>query len=514
MFGIKRKILLLLLLFIGAAAVCFPAEANVRVPAVFSDGMVLQRDKPINVWGAADPGELIGVKIADHAAVTTADKKGRWSVILKPLPLGGPYELTVHGKTEIVIKDVLMGEVWMCAGQSNMGLPYRKTDFKDADTEFANHANIRLFKLNSDESAFVPRTDPNVHWTAATKENVEKFSGVGMFFALDLYKALNIPIGMIESAHGGASLETFVSRDAIDNSNEFKSIGVNSDNAFEVYKQAQEQYKTDVQTWFANGKKPKEKPEEPMLPKMKQASCAYDNLVAPVAPYTMRGILFYQGEADVFLSALRYRRLFALMVQDWRNHFKDPTLPMVYVQLPNYGLKQRVPEDSDWAIMRETQAICRRIPYTYMVVTLDTIPGADAGMHATQKKEIAHRLAAVALATQYKLAKPYASPIYDSMEVLDKKVRIKFRNADKGLISNSLPITGFEIAGENKRWTSAEAQVDGDSVLVSSPRVPRPAAVRYGWADNPTVNLYSMDKLPVSPFRTDDWPRLTSKKSF
>jgi sialate O-acetylesterase len=352
-----------------------------------------------------------------------------------------------------------------------------------------------------------------VHWTIPTKEEVEKFSGVAIFFGVDLFKNLNVPIGLIQSAHGGASLETFVSRNAIDNSNEFKSIGTNSDKSFALYQDSLDQYKKDIQTWFANGKTG-DKPEEPAPPRMKKASVAYDTLLAPVAPISLRGAIFYQGEADVYLSALRYRRLFALMVSDWRNQFKDPTLPVIFVQLPNYGAKQKIPEDSDWAIMRETQAICRRIPYTYMVVTLDTIPGADAGMHATQKKEIARRLASVALATQYHVSRPYASPIYDSMEIQGRKVRIKFRYADKGLISNSLPIQGFEIAGENKRWTSADAQVDGDCVIVSSPRVPAPAAVRYGWADNPTINLYSADKLPVTPFRTDDWPRLTQKKSY
>ncbi|MBS1954766.1 MAG: hypothetical protein JST89_11300 [Cyanobacteria bacterium SZAS-4] len=514
MFGIKRQIFLLLLVLLSISGVSSPAFANVRVPPIFSDGMVLQRDKPIRVWGVADPGELVGVKIGGQAAVCPADKRGRWGVTLKPLPYTGkPLEMVIHGKSEIVIHDVLMGEVWLCAGQSNMGLPYRKTDYSESDTTAANHATLRLFKLNSDESAFVPQTDPNVHWTASTKEDVEKFSGVAMFFGLDLYKALNMPIGLIQSAHGGASLETFVSRNAIDNSNEFRSVGVNSDKGFALYHDQLEQYKKDIQMWFANGKKG-DKPEEPVPPRMKKASVAFDMLLAPVAPIAMRGVIFYQGEADVYLSALRYRRLFALMVQDWRNQFKDPTLPIIYVQLPNFGIKQKAPEDSDWAIMRETQAICRRIPYTYMVVTLDTIPGADAGMHATQKKEIAHRLAACALATQYHISKPYASPIYDSMEIQGKKIRIKFRYADKGLISNSLPVQGFEIAGENKRWTAADAQVDGDSVNVSSPRVPSPAAVRYGWADNPTVNLYSADKLPVTPFRTDDWPRLVQKKSY
>ncbi len=513
MVGIKRKFFLLLLLVSGIAGFCFPAEANIRLPAIFSDGMVLQRDKPIRIWGASEPGEIIGIKFGDQAAVATADKKGKWWATLKPVPAGGPFELTVHGKNEIIIRDVLVGEVWLCAGQSNMGLPYIKTDYTDRDTIDANHANIRLFKVNDDESAFVPRTNPNVHWTASDKENVEKFSGIGMFFALEMYRALNIPIGMIESAHGGAAIETFVSRKSIDESNEFKSIGVNSDNAFAAYKEATAKYKLDVEAWFAGGKKT-DKPEEPILPKMKKASSAFDALIAPIAPFAMRGIIFYQGEADVYLSALRYRRLFALMVQDWRTQFKDAILPIVYVQLPNYGRKQKAPEDSDWAIMRETQSICRRIPYAYMVVTLDTIPGAEAGMHPTEKREIAHRLAAAALATQYKISTPYASPIYDSMEVLDRKIRVKFRYADKGLISRSLPVVGFEIAGENQKWTTADAQVDGASVLVSSPRVPRPTAVRYGWADNPTVNLYSADKLPVSPFRTDDWPRLNPKKSF
>ncbi|MBS2002320.1 MAG: hypothetical protein JST44_12490 [Cyanobacteria bacterium SZAS LIN-5] len=520
MFGIKHQIswlfsvLYAFSVFSAIVGFASPSLANPKVPRIFSDGMVLQRDKPIRIWGAAEPGELIGVKIADQASVVTADDKGRWGVTLKPIAATGtPLELVIHGKSEIVIHDVLMGEVWLCAGQSNMGLPYRKIDHSESDTNLAMNSTLRLFKLNNDESAFVPQTDPHVHWTAPTKEEVEKFSGVGLFFGMDLYKNLNVPIGLIQSAHGGASLETFVSRKSIDTSNEFKSIGTNSDKSFALYQDSMDQYKKDLQTWFANGKTGKQ-PEEPSPPRMKKASVAFDTLLAPVAPFAMRGAIFYQGEADVYLSALRYRRLFALMVSDWRNQFKDPTLPIIFVQLPNYGAKQKAPEDSDWAIMRETQAICRRIPYTYMVVTLDTIPGADAGMHATQKKEIARRLASVALATQYHISRPYASPIYDSMQIDGNKVRIKFRYADKGLISNSLPITGFEIAGENKRWTNADAQVDGDCVIVSSPRVPSPTAVRYGWADNPTVNLYSADKLPVTPFRTDDWPRLTQKKSY
>lgn len=514
MFGITRQMILLFLVLISSFLVSPGAHANPKLPPIFSDGVILQRDKPIRVWGASDPGELIGVKIGGQAAVVTADKRGRWGATLKPMPYTGkPLELVVHGKSEIVVRDVLMGEVWLCAGQSNMGLPYKKVDYSDSDTSAANHATIRLFKVNNDDSAFIPQTDPHVHWVPAAKEDLESFSGVGIFFGLDLARSLNVPIGLIQSAHGGASLETFVSRNSIDTSNEFKSIGVNSDKSFAAYDDEYGKYRKKLQEWIESGKQ-SDRPEEPQPPKMKRASCAFDTLLAPVAPIALRGVIFYQGEADVYLSALRYRRLFALMVQDWRNHFRDPTLPIIYVQLPNYGKKQRAPEDSDWAIMRETQAICRRIPYTYMVVTLDTIPGADANMHSTQKKEIAHRLASVALATQYHISKPYASPIYDSMELQGNKIRVKFRYADKGLISNSQPITGFEVAGENKRWTSAEAQIDGDCVIVSSPRVPSPTAVRYGWADNPTVNLYSADKLPVTPFRTDDWPRLTQRKSF
>lgn len=513
MIGSKRKSFLLLLLFLGITSATAPANAKITLPAIFTDGMVLQRDKPIRVWGKAEPGELIGVKIGGNAGVANADKKGRWSTVLQPLPLQkAPLDLVVRGKDEAVVHNVVVGDVWLCAGESNMKLPYKLVDATEKDTSDLNHSDIRLLKVNNDQNEFFPHVEKDMHWTAASKEEVEKFSGLGVMFGLDLNRETNVPIGLIQVSHGGSPIDTFVSRNGIDASNEFRSIGTNSDKAYAYYQDAMDQYRKNVEDWQSGGQKG-EKPVEPHLPAMQQASVFFDTLIAPIAPSSLRGVLFYQGESDVNNSPLRYRGLFALMVKDWRAQMHDPTLPFIYVQLPNFGKKQKTPEDSDWALFREGQAICRRIPYTYMVVSIDTIPGAIADIVPIQKREIANRAATVALATLYKMSRPYANPIYDSMVIQDGKIKLKFRYADKGLISRSQPVIGFEIAGENKMFTKASAQIDGDSVIVSHPKVGAPLAVRYGWADNPVMNMYNADKLPVAPFRTDDWARLVQKKT-
>jgi len=499
-----------------------PCRANVQLPSLFSDNMVLQRDKPISVWGTADPGEIVGIRFGDQAKIVTADKDGKWLATLPPVAAGGPFTLTVHGKNEVTVKNVMVGEVWLLAGSSNMGAIYSVCEHTEQDTASANLPELRLFKV-PENLAHQPLEKTGGDWKLCSSESVQNFSSIGFYIGRELQQKLHVPVGIIQGTFPDAPIETWVSRDATDNASDFKSLGSRSEKAEEEYGIVQGRYEEALAEWDKKCEEARKahRPEPPTPPlppprRMGLVGSAFNGQINPVTPYTMRGMFFYEGENDIAANAgIRWKLLFTVLIKDWRDRFKDPSLPVYYVQLPNAGKRQDKPGESFWAEIREAQAVCRRIPFLYMVATIDTGSGVTVDMHPRDKRMIAIRLAHAALATQYHVAVPYASPIYDSMENLGGKIRLHFRNAEKGLISKGLPVEGFQIAGEDEKFVFANAQTDGETILVSSDKVSKPVAVRYGWADNPALNLYNADKMPVAPFRTDTWQHanpVTTKK--
>ncbi|HEY9715033.1 MAG TPA: sialate O-acetylesterase [Chroococcales cyanobacterium] len=495
------------------------ARADVKLPAILSDGMILQRDKPIRIWGTADPDEIIGIRFGANFGKATADKNGHWLVQLPPVAAGGPYQMTIRGKNTIVLSDILIGEVWLCAGQSNMSAPLYYCDHTDKDVKEANYPTLRFYQTKQ-MPAEKPLFSNGGQWKTCTPEMILKSSALEYFFGRALLNDLNVPIGVVDASYGGTQLETWVSREALADSGEFRSALGRAEEQFLVYNNKVKTYDKELLNWVKASEESKTtgaavppKPKAPSTAELYTAPTAiFNGVLSPVIPYSVRGMLWYQGENDVG-QAGKYRRLFTIMLKDIRQRFNDLSMPAVIVQLPNVNKAISKPMESPWAEFREAQMMLKRLPYVYVAVSIDTAKGENIGIHPRQKKEIAERLAAIAKATQYHMSVAYSGPVYDTVEVAANKIKVHFRCADRGLISRGVPLTGFTIAGDDHVFVNANAQIDGEYVTVWNDKVPHPAAVRYGWANNPTGNLYNADKLPAAPFRTDTWSLKTASSN-
>lgn len=499
----------LLGLALACSAAGTPALADVKVNDLFSDDAVLQRQKPITVWGTADPNEMVLVKLDTQSQVATADKDGNWKVKLLPMRAGGPYELAIKGKNLITHK-VYVGEVWLCSGQSNMVLPTSFAHESKADIDKSDNPDLHLFRVH-DQLSQTPLKTFKGNWQTAKPDVVRDFSGVAYYFGRTLQAQLKCPVGIICSAYAGTPIKVWMSEEAIIESRDNSQV-----NLPENYIAIRDAFDKKVAEWQLEvaecRAKGKEEPAKPVLPPDFYAvSSAFNAMINPLIPYTMRGVAWYQGESDTDYP-FRWKKMFACMVSDWRTRWGDREMPFVYVQLPPYDKRAEKPGESLWAELRDGQLAARTVPYAYMAVTIDTTQDDLVDMHPREKKPVGERLAQVALATVYKQPVPYSGPLYDSMQIEGDKIRLKFRYADGGLIARGGPLKGFEIAGVNKQFFPAEAKIDGDSVLVWSEKVTTPAAVRYGWSSNPTVNLFNKANFPASPFRTDKWAHHWGKK--
>jgi sialate O-acetylesterase len=489
-----------------------PALANVRLPSVLSDNMVLQKDRVLYFWGLSDPQEIVTVMIGDKRYATTADDKGAWWVKIPAQNRTTPFDITVRGNNILYIHNVITGDVWMCAGQSNMYAPLNEVDHTPQDIEQANLPNLRLFK-EEPNCAGEPEFDGGGRWVVCTPETVKDFSAIGYFFGRELLQKRPGVLGLIQATRAGSAMHTWVSREALEKTPYKGTIGETEEN-FEQYKKLKE----DIKEARANGEE-KElrrllKQEKVFKKKVNAPTCAYNALIAPIEPYQMKGVLWYQGENDIG-EPVKFGKLFLAMIQDMRERFKFSTLPFYYVQLPPIGTKKDEPEDSYYAELRESQAQVQKAPYTYMIITTDTGHGNDIPMHPRDKKTIAQRLAAIVLATQYKEPLKCFGPTYDTMNVEGNTIRVHLRRGEQLLARGGAP-KGFELAGEDKIFHWATARIDGDSIVVSAKKVKKPVAVRYSWADNPTGNVFSSDEIPLLPFRSDNWahrkPEDTSDK--
>ena len=501
------RALLVLLVFISAAQ----AHAAITMPQVFSDHMVLQREKDVPVWGAAAPGENVTVEFAGKKADATADDKGVWSAKLPPLKPGNATSLKITGdKTAepIVFNDVLVGDVWICSGQSNMQWELRRARDGQAEADKAKFPNLRLFQvprrsstqaskeLERAKAATQPDQLMQAQWAVCTPETAPDFSAVGFFFARELLeKQPDVPIGLIQNAWGGMPVESFMSEEAI-----------NADPDFKVLLEKRAKAATQEVRGPNGGVRPPNGPQ--------WATNIYNRMVYPLLPYAIKGAIWYQGESNA-PRAEQYRKLFPAMIRDWRKQFAQGDFPFLFVQLANYGngkphLEQ--PDDSQWAELREAQTMTlAAVPNAGMAVIVDI--GENKDIHPKNKQDVGKRLALAAQKIAYgKTDAEFSGPIYREMQTDGDKIRVKFDHA-KGLKTKdgSAP-KGFSIAGEDKKFVWADAKIDGEGVIVSCDAVKKPVAVRYGWADDPTVSLYNAADLPASPFRTDDWSMITAGK--
>jgi sialate O-acetylesterase len=660
-------------LLAALSAATLPAAADVKLPAIFGDNMVLQQNMPIKVWGWAAADEKVSVKLAGKEQATQADKNGDWAVTFEPLKAGGDaIELTVTGNNTLTLKNILVGEVWICSGQSNMEFHLASVKNAQKEIEQSDYPQIREFSVEHIPCAIVAR-DLKGKWAVCGPKTSADFSAVGYFFARDLHKDLKVPVGMIHTSWGATSSEPWTSREGLKDVPWFQSvlkeydaftrdmavantpeearaaaeklpeawyakyrqqdpgnkgfdlgyasadfddaawkemklpdiiqnhvpkvngafwfrkavdvpeklagkdlllnlgpvddfdttyfngkfvgaIGKETPNAYGVprsYKVAGNLVKAGrnviavrVFDWAGNGGingrpdqamnlvDPTQKDAPPVaqlrgawkykaeleLPQMEflnppgtQGSpCGlYNGMIAPLTPFPIRGAIWYQGESNSG-AAIKYRTVFPALIKDWRAKWNQPEMPFLFVQLANFMARSDQPTESSWAELREAQMMTLALPKTGMAVTIDIGDAVD--IHPKDKQDVGKRLELAALSQAYGKDVIYSGPIYKSMKIEGDKVRLSFDHLGGGLVAKDGKLVGFAIAGEDRKFVWADAVIDGDTVVVSSPQVASPTAVRYAWADNPACNLYNKAGLPASPFRTDDWPVTTTDK--
>jgi sialate O-acetylesterase len=639
-------------LFLLLAVLVPPLLADPRLPHLFSNHMVLQRDKEIAVWGWADPGEKISVSLASQARTTTAASDGRWKIAVSPMPAGGPFTLTVKGKKTIALRDVMLGEVWVASGQSNMTYALSGAAGSAEEIPKAIYPEIRFFTVPREVALISQEDTLPVAWEICSPDTAKKFSAVSYFFARDLYKALRVPIGIVLSSWPGSAGEEWTDDKSLQRAPELKPIAERWDASPAPVKSFAAQpaplsleFDDFELVHAAEGAKPLpfakfdggmvstatggnwiydwddapgtsfelvtpghggagfaarvagtfdamsssrlqanfERDESPMdvrayagirfwvrgdglfqletiqptisdwdnyssetfpaTPEWKQftvwfkdlkqagwgvatpltldaltgfllnitptigdpprpPSGLYNGMIAPLQMYRIRGALWYQGEGNTW-RAYQYRTLLPALIRGWRSGWAEGDFPFLIVQLPNLGSSPEL-GDSIWAELREAQLLTvKTVPNTGLAVAIDV---GDAGnLHPPRKAEIGERLALWALGTTYGKKIVHSGPLYESSRIEGNRIRIQFQQTGSGLEARDGELKGFAIAGADRKFHWASARIEGGSVLVSSPDVSAPVAVRYAWAGSPVCNLYNKEGLPASPFRTDDW---------
>ena len=491
----QKTITALGLLFVLLAS----AFAGVKPHALFTDGTVLQRDIPVPIWGTADNGEKVTVEINGQSVSTTA-ADGKWMVRLKPLKAGGPFTLKINN---LELKNVLVGDVWICSGQSNMQWSVKQSDNADAEIANANFPMIRLFTVPRSE-VNTPQTDIKSSWQECNPANIADFSAIGYFFGRDLHKNLNVPIGLIDNAVGGSPAESWTQAELLNGDAEYKQFHAAYPQAMERYNQAVERHKEAVTKAQAEGKRPPNPPGRPWMP-----SGLYNGMLAPLVPYAIKGAIWYQGESNAG-RAYQYRRLFPTMIKNWRERWGQGDFPFLFVQLAAFGPNGQKLGESDWAELREAQTMTLLLPNTGMALAIDV--GTYDDIHPKAKQPVGARLALVARSVAYKQKLVFSGPMYAGMKINGDKITLNFKHVGSGLEAKGGELKGFLIAGEDKVWHEAKAEIKGKQVIVSCPDVTKPVAVRYAWAKYPTVNFYNKEGLPANPFRTDDWQMVTKPK--
>jgi sialate O-acetylesterase len=651
------------LLFVVFTAI---VQAEVRMPPIIGDNMVLQQGTRIRIWGKANPGERVTVTFANESSKTVAGAEGSWQLWMAPLKAGGPFELVVKGTNVLRIKNVLVGEVWVCSGQSNMEWPLVNTVRGEEEVTQAHHPEIRLFTVEH-ATALSPQTVVEGRWFVATPEAASQFSAVGYFFGRELYQRLKVPVGLINSSWGGTPAEAWTSFEALLTSAELKPIVERYQSSLNAPPETKETYARALAEWeeknlyldvenkgeslgYADPSTPTSDWEQMDLPRQFETagllidgavwfrrivdvpdswagrdlvmslaaiddhdityfnatkvgstgretpnsykvprkyvvpgslvragrnliavrvfdrageggfgrgggmsigpvdakeselislrgawdykvelalepkrpdwgtrpapvgagnqndpSVLYNAMIAPIVPFAIRGVIWYQGESNAG-RAYQYRTLFPIMIRSWRSAWRQ-NFPFYFVQLPNWRAAKPEPDESDWAELREAQTITLREPHTGMAVTIDV--GEENDLHPRNKRDVGRRLALWALANTYRHKVIPSGPLFQRYIIEGNVVRLHFRHSTGLKTSDGAPPKGFAIAGEDRRFVWADARIDGRTVVVSSPLVLKPVAVRYAWADNPRVNLYNEAGLPASPFRTDNWAGVT-----
>ncbi|MEM9353475.1 MAG: sialate O-acetylesterase [Planctomycetota bacterium] len=479
--------------------------------------MVLQREFTNPVWGRAEPGEVVTVSISGQTRSATTGDDGRWRVLLDPLPVGGPHRMAIEGSNTIHIEDILVGDVWLCSGQSNMQWTVERSKDSDLERLLADHPKIRFLMVPNRVAQSDDESLP-ASWLVCSPETVGPSYAVAYFFAKTVHKATGVPIGLLESASGGSAIESWIPRSTLEADGRFDPLLESWDERIEQYDEEadRDRYQKLLDARAAAAERAKAaglpEPSYPWPPVVhpaesnnRPANC-YHGMIAPVAGYGLKGVLWYQGESNAD-RAYQYRELFPVLIQSWRGLWQRDELPFYWVQLAGFADGG----DSAWPELREAQSRTLALPSTGQALAIDV--GEVDDIHPRDKQTVGRRLARIALAREYGVEIAYENPRFASMSVEGGKVKLTCTVEGTLEAHNGWAPKGFEIAGADRVFHPAEAKiVAADRIVVWSESVVEPVAVRYAWARNPVGNVRSAVGLPLDPFRTDDWEGVTAGK--
>jgi sialate O-acetylesterase len=513
----------LLRLFVSPWLACFaglsaaPARADVVPAVLFTDHAVLQRDKPVPVWGQADAGERVTVAFAGQSVSATAARDGRWIVFLAPLATHAQGEtLTIAGKNTITLHDVVVGEVWLASGQSNMEWTVDRAADAPAEIAAANFPLLRHIKIDRAVAESPADTAKSAAgWQSATPQTVGAFTAVGYFFARDLHQKLGVPIGLINSTWGGTPVESWMSPAALASDPAFGVVRERWAKTLAGYPAAKAAFELRLADWTKAEAATKNAPRPAQEAWLKQhprpraprgpgdpwtPAGLFNAMINPLLPAALRGAIWYQGESNAERAA-EYHALFAAMITAWRGHFGQGDFPFYWVSLANY----KVPEDRSgrsYAFLREQQTQTLALPETGQALAIDI--GNPDNIHPTNKQDVGRRLALLARHRVYGFVGDDTGPTFASATREGRALRVRFSHAE-GLVAHDKPVQSLELAGADRVFHPAVAKIEHDTLLVSSPRVPEPVAVRYAFSNAPEANLFNGAGLPAVPFRSDDW---------
>ncbi|MEI6950319.1 sialate O-acetylesterase [Paraflavisolibacter sp. H34] len=493
-----------------------PINAQVKLPSLIADHMVLQQKSNAALWGWAQPGEKVTITTSwnRQSTTATADATGKWTASVPTAKAGGPYTITFRASNELTVSDVLLGEVWLASGQSNMEFFVTKTasssytgvpDYQQEIKE-ANFPLIRQIDVPN-KVADTPQQNFTGTWKVCSPQTADTFSAVAYFFARKVHRETGYPVGIINATWGGTPAEAWTKRSVLQGDKDFQTILDRYDENVKKYPEANAAYRQALENWRADTSRSKgAQPRPPVGPNHNNSPAKlYNGMIAPLQPYSLKGVIWYQGENNAE-RAYQYRRLFPAMIRNWRDDFKNAKLPFYFVQISPH--RSQNPE------IREAQLMTyRSVPYTGMAVTTDN--GDSLDIHPRNKKLVGERLSLWALKNEYgKKDRIVSGPLYKSLKIEGNKALIEFDFTGGGLVAQGGgDLNEFTIAGADQNFVPAQAVIEGNKVVVWSEAVAAPVAVRFAWRNVPKPNLFNKAGLPASPFRTDSWKGQTEGKN-
>jgi sialate O-acetylesterase len=497
-------------------------HAELKLPSIISDHMVLQQKQANPIWGWDTPGTRVTVTFAGQAKSADAGADGKWTVKLDAADANAqPQTIAIAGTTQKDIRDVLVGEVWMCSGQSNMGFTLNQDWNGDLEAAASKLPNLRLIKVPQVGTQEL-KTDFRGEWKASEKNSASTFSAVGFMFGRYLHQILGVPVGLIDNSWGGSAAEAWVRRTSLEADPRFQPLmqatvkreaDLQTQKAKDDYAAALAKWKEDAEKAKTAGRPAPRAPQSPeaWLSGNARPGNIFNGIVHPTLGYGIKGVVWYQGESNAGRAA-EYGALFPFLIEQWRKEWAQGDFPFYWVQLADFMQEPAGPGDSTWAELREAQTKTLKLPKTGQAVIIDLGEGKD--IHPRNKHDVAARLVRWALVKDYGMTLPYRSPELKSVQFDGAKATVALDCFGSFLRPfDVLEARGFALCGEDKVWHWAKGKIVGrDTVEVTVEGVPKPIAVRYAWSDNPVCNLFSNDGLPVTPFRSDDFPMMTAPK--